>query len=734
MNKRIPILLGFLLVALAIWMQITNISYLEHFISRLENVAYDIQLRSYLLTHKTPFKSSVAIIDIDDKSLIKEGRWPWPRSKLAALISRAQEAGAVVVALDMFFSQPENNIAQTVEKSLAQNNPNTELTAPMFKKIMPLFDNDAILAASLKQIDSVLGVSFTPEVVANGIMAPPVLKLKTPAEKQLQFFNEEGYLGNIPVLQQAAKSSGFINAFADDDGIIRRAPLFLRYQDQLYPSLALEAVRLFLLSDIKLVTADYGDEMHLEGVMLGNYMIPTDQYGQVIVPFRGSSFTFPFYSATDVLNKKIPADALQGKIIFIGTSATGLGDLKPTSVQNIFPGVEIQATIADGILTNNFSYKPAWELGAEIFLTTLLGIVFALSFPFLGPRLITLVIICVPGFLIVANNWLWEETGVIISVFIPIVLGVLLALLNMIYGYLFETRKREQLKSIFGQYVPGEHIDAMLKTSDSSFGMYGEDRDMTVIFADIRNFTTISENLTATQLKDMLNDFFTPMTEIIFKHHGTIDKYVGDLIMAFWGAPLKDKRHAQHALSAALEMLEKVEQLKPALLARGWPEINIGIGLNSGLMSVGDMGSTFRRNYTVLGDAVNLASRVESLTKFYGVKLMTTEFTVKEQKNFVIRQLDRVRVKGKVAGIGIFEVICRKNQTTPELEKEIADSELALHYYFQREWTKSQTLFFALAKRYPTTRLYQLYLERLIDFEITPPPEDWGGIYTHLKK
>ena len=343
-----------------------------------------------------------------------------------------------------------------------------------------------------------------------------------------------------------------------------------------------------------------------------------------------------------MLNKNFQR-CVSRKIIFVGTSATGLGDIKATAIENAFPGVEIQATIADGILSDNFSYKPPWSLGAEVFLTVVLGALFAWIFPYLGPRLLSIMIILIPMALMFANNELWEKSGLIISIFVPIVLTAVLALINMIYGYVFETRRREHLKEMFGQYVPSRHIVEMLTASGSAgFGMYGEDREMTVLFADVRNFTMISENLSAAQLKELLNAFFTPMTEVIFKHRGTIDKYVGDLLMAFWGAPLRDKRHAQHAISAALDMQSKLKELRSALKESSGHEIHIGIGLNSGIMSVGDMGSKFRRNYTVLGDAVNLASRVESLTKYYGA-VMSDRIYGNESKDFYFPKIDRVR-------------------------------------------------------------------------------------------
>ncbi|MCC2666427.1 MAG: cyaA 1 [Gammaproteobacteria bacterium] len=734
MNKRIPIILGLLLLGLALWLQITPIRSIQHWIGRFEHLAYDIQLRAKLLTpHHEKLKTSVAIVDIDDASLKQEGRWPWPRYKLATLVDHIQAQGAVVIAFDMIFTRKEDNIAESVFNQMTIQHLMTPPFETALKQVMPYFDNDAKFAASLSRGDSVIGISFLLNPQVESAIPPPLLTLTTPEEKNLYFILTRGVLGINPILEAAAKNAGFINIFADEDGIMRRVPLLLRYKDGLYGSLALEAVRIYLFQKVNLVTEKYGHSIRLEGVQLGQTIIPTDDKGQVIIPFRGRAYTFPYFSATDVLNNKIPSGAFAGKIVFVGSTAVGLGDLKSTGIQSSFPGLEINATVADGILKNDFPQKPAWSLGAEIVLTFILGLTLVIVFPFLDPRVLVLLIIFIPVTLIYFNNQLNEKTHLIFDIFIPIVFSILLAIFNIIYGYLFETRRRERLKEMFGQYVPKKHIDEMLKSS-THYELRGEDRNMTVLFADIRHFTTLSEGMSASQLKNMLNDFFTPMTEIIFKYHGTIDKYVGDLIMAFWGAPLKDKNHAEHALMAALEMQKEVIRLKPILAKRHWPEINMGIGLNTGMMSVGDMGSKFRLNYTVLGDAVNLSSRVESLTKYYGVSILTTESTQMNQKKIVFRLVDKVRVKGKNDSVALYEVVCKQAELTDELREELELSQIALNFYFAQQWEKAHEVFEALNKKYSHVQLYSLYLERLLEFQKTPPGSDWDGVYTHLKK
>lgn len=732
MNKSIPVILGYLLLFFAAWIQTTSIPFVHSIVSRFENIAYDIQLRTKLYTIEGPLVTSISIVDIDDKSLRREGRWPWPRSKFVELIKKLKESGVVVIAFDMIFPDQELNIANLVLQELKKKNILTPTFESTLKKISIDLDNDVQFAKELLQTEAVLGFSFVPRPGIEGSPPKPILTLTTNAEKQLGFITAQGIIGNTPVIATAAHNTGFINVLPDDDAVIRRVPLLIRYQNDLYPSLALEAVRLYLLTNIKLVTAYYANSLRIEGVKIGAHVIPTDEKSQVAIPFRGSRYTFPYLSATDVLHGHVRAKYLQGKIVFIGSSATGVGDLNATAIENSFPGIEIQATIADSILKNNFYHKPAWALGVETLLTLTLGLMMILTFPRLGPRTLSFLIIIIPPILIFANNFFWEKTGFVISVFIPIFFTVILAIINIAYGYLSEMLRREHLKKIFDQYVPSTHIDEMLKTNDD-FGLHGEDREMTVLFADIRNFTTISEPMTASQLKEMLNNFLTPMTELIFKHRGTVDKYVGDMIIAFWGAPLKDAQHARHAIETALDMQHALTKVNQDFAKQHLPKIHLGIGLNTGVMSVGDMGSLFRRSYTVLGDAVNLGSRIEELTKYYGVKIIVTESTHQHQKKFIFRKLDRVQVKGKHTHITIYEVICRKKELMAELQTELNTHHEALEYYFQQEWALAKNLFEQLNQHYPN-KLYELYLSRIESFIKTPPGQDWDGVFIYEEK
>ncbi|HTM63163.1 MAG TPA: adenylate/guanylate cyclase domain-containing protein [Gammaproteobacteria bacterium] len=734
MNKRLPIFLGFFLSSLAAWALITSNLFIHSALTRLDNLGYDLQLKTYIMRKSPKPSPAVAIVDIDDRSLEVEGHWPWPRSKLAELVTQLQKQGAAVVAFDVFFSEHEPNLADEVIKKLNQQQPVDTSVIDYLKSQSSIFDNDKIFADSLINENSVLAIGFLSRTQTQNQLPPPLLKLNNNLIKQLNLYKAKGYIASVPDIQTAAKFGGFINIFSDVDGIFRHAPLLIEYNGDVYGSLALQAVVSYIGSPIELITPKYDKSVELEGIKVGKTIVPIDINGEALIPFVGKSYTFPYYPATDVLHGKIPNESIQGKIIFVGTSATGMGDLKPTAIQNPYPGVEIQASMASGILENEFSFRPAWTFGANLVLTILFGIISSIAFPYMGPKSLGAVVVIVPVSLLMINNWIWEQTGLVLSFIVPVLLVSVSAVLNILYGYLFESRIREQLKEMFGQYVPAEHINNMLQSKSGEFGLRGDDRDMSVLFADIRSFTTISEGLTAKQLVELLNTYLTPMTEIIFKNKGTIDKYVGDLIMAFWGAPLKDDDHAYHAIESAVSMQEKLNELSVTLKDQNWPDIKLGIGINSGSMSVGDMGSQYRRNYTVLGDNVNLASRIESLTKFYGAHIMIGESTFQGQDKFIFRRLDKVRVKGKSRGINIYEVLGRISQLTPELEQELKNYHEGLEAYQAKNWDKAYSIMDSLHQQHPDVKIYKIYMDRINEYKLHPVSEDWDGVYIHVTK
>jgi len=763
LNQRVvPIGINLLVVLLSLLFEMTDDGILASLRNRMEWIAYDIRFGMTLPVYEKNHPE-VVIIDIDERSLQKEGRWPWPRTKIGRLVDNLVNdgEGVAVIAFDMVFAEPEDNVALRVRESLPPNLDQSMAASVrnVMLEIAGEVDGDQRLAKSLAapiragaipdKRDIVLGYVFQNEGIDTGQLGPGL-----PANNPDRFVRSyvpqfRSYTANVPVLQQAAKTGGTFNAQPDDDGIIRRYHLFYRHDEKLYPSIALEAVRLQQFITNISISSEVVDDLHIvTGVALDRYkFIPTDEAGAVYIPYRGRRGSFDYISATDVLNGRISPEQLIGRIALIGTTAVGLFDLRSMPLESVYPGVEVHANVVAGLLDQNFPanpnaslparqmflHEPDWAKGANIVGMLVLGLIFSVVLPFISPlRLIVYSILAMVLF-VAGNLWLWTRLQLIMPLAVPLVMIFLLATTAFAYGYTFESRGRHRLKDMFGQYVPPELVDEMSQNPES-FGFEGEKRELTVLFSDIRGFTTLSESLSASELKDLLNRFFTPMTEIIFNNRGTIDKYVGDMIMAFWGAPVADELHARHAIQAALDMLNRVKELKKEFVEQGLPEISIGVGINTGIMNVGNMGSEYRRSYTVLGDSVNLGSRLEGLTKFYGVDCIIGEQTREGQDEYLFRRLDLVRVKGKKEPVMIFEPIFELDSASDQLRNEFRRYEEGLDLYLNRQWNEAHNLFDALRTEYPRKQIYRIYTDRAATYRDTPPPGDWDGVFVHTSK
>ncbi len=732
-EKAIPILLGFGIVLCSLWLRITTTEPFAAWLTKLDHYAYDIQFN---LIPEIPAgkDSEIIILDIDEKSLAKYGSWPWPRDVVSQMVDNLFNAGAIVVAFDVVFPNSEGNIAQQLLDRLPPEKREKEFITKV-TELLPQYDTDTKLVESVAKGDTVLGVIFHNRSTSQeGVLPGPAMILDDNLSQGLTIPVMEGFTGNNKSLQESAKHGGFITAIPDSDGVIRRSPLLIRNGNRLYLSLALEACRLYLLvDDVALNIQEIGEYKVIEGIKLGQKSIPTDEYGQVMVPFRGGAGSYPYVSAAEVIENKMDPRTVENKIVFVGTTALGMGDMRAVPPQSVYPGIEVHANIADGILKRGFPVKPSWAIGAEFLMIVFIGGFCALIFPFLGPKFLTASALFFPAVLIVANAWLWSREGLILSFVIPMIMVDIIAMTNMGYGYLFENRAKRLIKWMFGQYVPMAHVEQMTLNPDE-YGMSGENREMTILFADIRNFTSIAESLEANALKNLLNQFFTPMTELIFNHEGTIDKYVGDMIMAFWGAPLRDEAHAKHAIQAAMAMIEKVTQLKAKFIEMGLPEIDIGVGINTGIVSVGDMGSEYRRAYTVIGDSVNLASRLEGLTKYYGVSIIVGPQTHDDNPDYVFRLIDKVRVKGKLNAVEIYQPLCSLLAFSNEKRTEVEAYHGALKLYHTRDFKKAAKEFKMLINQYPYDKLYQVYLNRCKQLRDNPPDKKWDGVFISTTK
>ena len=702
------IIFSFLISTVFIWFSLYPPAFAALLLERLNYLAYDLRLNFQIQPHQKP-KNFIVIVDIDEKSLQAEGRWPWSRQKLSELVKDLYQQGVTVIAFDMIFPETEPNADHIFAHTLAAS-----------------------------QNKSVLGVYFSPLKRPDaGILPMPSLKINV---AHIDLPDMQSYTANIPLLQNAAGQGGAISVTPDKDGVIRHYNLLQHYKNFLYTSLALEAVRVYLLKPpLSIMTSRIGQMTVIDAIKLGNEIIATDEQGRIFIPYLGPSRTFKYYSATDILHHALAPDELKNALVFLGTSAVGLGDIRSTPVESVFPGVEIHANVAEALLTDHFPFMPAWIPGAQFFLLICLSLSLSLIYTRVGPLWIISTSFLLMIVIFFASILLWQYTQIVFPIVLAMALIGTLAIFNMTYGFFMESKRRDELKKVFEQYVPSGHVDEILKNPKAFDVFEGERKTLSVLFMDIRGFTTISEKLTIIELKKLLNFFLTEMTRVIFEHDGTVDKYVGDMIMAFWGAPLKDELHSQHALMTALDMIKTAVQLQKTLSHMQLPPVQIGIGVNTGVMDVGDMGSTYRRAYTVLGDAVNLASRLESLTKYYGVNIICGENTVSNfnqyfSENFIFRLLDKVKVKGKNKGVCIYEPIGIKAELDEKLLSSLNNYQQALNAYFSKDFVRAKILFLKLTSQFSENVLYKIYLARIEKFLLMPPAENWDGLWEHHEK
>ncbi|MCK4704064.1 MAG: adenylate/guanylate cyclase domain-containing protein, partial [Gammaproteobacteria bacterium] len=436
-----------------------------------------------------------------------------------------------------------------------------------------------------------------------------------------------------------------------------------------------------------------------------------------------------YISASDVLNKTVEISRLKDKIALFGTSAPGLFDLRSTPLEASYPGVEVHANITEGILDQRIMHLPGYIVGFEFLLLLILGLLLTFLLPWLSATWGVIVSLSTVGLVIVSNMFAWTQFQVVLPIATPVLLITVLFTLQMIYGFFIESRGKRQMTHLFGQYEPPELVNENSKKMEE-ITLDGEIKKMSVLFSDVRNFTTISESMEPKELTELINGFLTPITEIIHNQRGTIDKYMGDAVMAFWDAPLDDPQHALHAMNAAMLMTERMHNLRQEFAARGWPEIKIGVGVNTGDMNVGNKGSEFRVDYTILGDAVNLGSRLEGLTKVYGVDIIVGKATRHDVPEYEYRELDLVKVKGKDEPVAIYEPIGLLEDVDKSIRQDLKRYKHALKFYRAQHWDDAEREFFALSSVDKDRKIYQIYLDRIMQYRENPPPADWDGSFT----
>ena len=710
-------------------------------IEQLSSALYDYRLR---LTMPRTHDDRIVILDIDEKSLKEEGRWPWSRDRLALLMDKLFDKYDVsVVGFDVVFAEKDESSGLKVLQRLGQNQlkGNAQFQS-LLGQIKPQLEFDKLFADRIKNRNVVLGYYLTGQKDNNisGLLPEPAFPSGTFNGHPVGFTIWNGYGANLPELQQAAASAGHFNPLVDFDGRVRRVPMLVEYDGKYYESLSLAVVRT-LLGQPKLQpgfaesrSTGYAGLEWLELNSGTKLRIPVDADVATFVPYRGGQGSFRYISIADVLHDRVDVEQLKNKIVLIGTTAPGLMDMRATPVAEVYPGVEVHANMISGILDQNLKERPAYMLGAEVVWLLLIGAALSFLLPLFSPAKAILASAFVLVASIALSLAMWSSWNVLMPVANSLVLVALLFALNMSYGYFVESRTKRQITSLFGKYVPSELVDEMSRNPEQVVSMEGESREMTILFSDVRGFTTISEGLDPKELSLLMNEFLTPLSRVISQYQGKVDKYMGDCIMAFWGAPKPLPDHARNAILAGIEMQRTLQKLQPHLKERGWPVIHVGVGINSGRVSVGNMGSEVRVAYTVMGDEVNLASRLEGITKKYGVGIIVGENTRNAAPDFLYRELDQVLVVGKDRPVSIYEPLCLASEASKALQDEVKLFHEVRRLYRKQDWDQAELQLMNLQRMSPDTALYRIYAERVSLFRKNPPATDWDGVFVFQSK
>lgn len=717
-------------------------------VESLEIFIYDMRFR---VTPPT-LDRRIVIVDIDEKSLNEIGRWPWSRNVISKLVDRlADDYKVSAIGFDIWFSEPDTSSGYAILEELV----NKELKdLPGVRQrvtgLRSKLDFDGRLAKSFQHRPVVLGY-FLSEHQKKGILPQPAFSEKDLNGYRLDAYSQVGYEANLGILQNAARGGGFVNTTEiDADGVLRSTPLLMKVGDDYYEALSLATVRVALgakgikpvfLQDAILSERELREYGALDSVMLDTEPFPkrvkVERFLTNRVQYRGTGGpnggAFRYIAAADIIQGKIPPAELTGSIVLVGTTAPGLFDLRATPVNPQYPGVEVHANVIRSILDGEFKEKPDYDIAVNFLQLLLLGIVLVIALSVLGPVSSILISAGAMVGLVAFNFWLYQAHNLVLPVAAALLLIFTLFIVNIAWGYLFEYRKGRAIVNLFGEYVAPELV-AVMAEDPASYNMDGESRELTVLFSDVRGFTTISESLEPNALREYINLYLTAMSEDIRGNRGTLDKYIGDAVMAFWGAPVALPDHASRAVATALSMQATAKRLNQEFIARGWPPLKIGIGLNTGEMRVGDMGSKVRRAYTVMGDAVNLAARLEGITKTYGAGVVVGPATMRAAPQFVYRELDRVRVKGKNEPVAIYEPLCRTEELTEELRDEIDRWHQALAAVRAQDWEAAQQGVQQLHQQHPEQELYLLYLRTIAHYRAHPPAADWDGVTTFTTK
>ncbi|MBI5279976.1 MAG: adenylate/guanylate cyclase domain-containing protein [Burkholderiales bacterium] len=709
-------------------------------LQRLDDIIYDARLRT---TMPRTMDERIVIVDLDEKSLAEIGHWPWSRNRVADMVNEMfDRQKAAIVGFDIVFPEPdESSGLKRLNELAAGEMKDTPGFADRIAKLQASLDYDGLLANALKNRPVVLGFYFTSDrdKLTVGKLPSPVMGKEAFHGRGIKYYAWNGYGANIERLANAAPVGGYFNPIVDSDGVVRAVPLISEYQEQFYETLALAMFR--TIAGRPQVEPGFAQESYLPRNYKGldhlrlrqgerAVRIPVAEGIVALVPFRGpggvKGGSYKYVSASDLIAKRLPEASLKDKLVIVGTTAPGLLDQRVTPVGESYAGVEVHANLLSGLIDGAIPVKPDWALGYDLVILLLAGLTLAFALPLLTATSAIVLSLVTIAAVTALNFYFFVGEGFVLPLGAALVMCITAFALNMSYGYFVESRSKRAIANLFGTYVPPELVDEMVKDPDS-YSMQAASKELTVLFCDMRGFTKLSEKMEPTQLQALLNVVFNRLSAIIRRNRGTIDKYMGDCVMAFWGAPVDIPNHAHQSVKTALEMAAEVRKINEEQRAKGIPEIGIGIGLNTGTMCVGDMGSEVRRAYTVIGDAVNLGSRLEGLSKVYGVDIVVSESTRKLAPDFAWQELDRVRVKGKEQAVAIYWPVAPADRVDKAVADELKAWNTFLKAYRAQDWDQCDVLLLNLQRANAKKYLYELYAERVASMRLLPFDPSWDG-------
>lgn len=689
------------------------------------------------------------IVAIDEKSLSELGRWPWRRTVMADLIDRLDAYGVRAIGFDVVFAEPDEHGSIAALESVAREIEDMGLddhrVFDLLEKRIEAADTDAVLAGAIENAMKVtLGYFFytsereaahlSAEVVqagAESLMGSQYQAVRFTGKPRDSFMIEAfAAATNIPTLSEVAENSGFFNALPDADGTNRWSPLAISYDDAVYPSLALATLMVYrdwpLLA---MIISDPG----VDRIIFDETTIPVDTAGRMLINYRGPGETFPHYSISDIIQDRLDPELFRDRIVLVGATATGIYDLRVTPFSTVYPGIEIHATVIDNILHEDFLKRPDWTFIADLLAVLLLGLLMVPVLSRMKALYGFIFAVLLAAAWVVFNFQLFARCSLWLNMVYPVVTILLIYVGVTLYRYISEEREKKKIRGAFQYYLTPSVIEEMLKDPDK-LKLGGDKKDLTVLFSDIRGFTSISEKLSPEELVHLLNEYLTAMTEKVFQQEGLLDKYMGDAIMAVYGAPLDQPDHALRACLTALDMMKEMKVLRARWTAEGKPDMDIGIGINSGDMVVGNMGSDMRFDYTVMGDSVNLGARLESINKEYGTNIVISEFTYGLIKDTLLcRELDAVQVKGKSLPVSIYELLGRVGDDDGDYGfLPVFEEGLAL--YRGCMWDEAIAAFRRVLEIKPGDHPSQMYIERCETLREHPPEEDWDCVFRMTTK